>query len=148
MVLAKEMIQSKRAVTKLYASKAHMNSVSLGMKNQLGEFRNTALKSLQRWNYLKFFLVIRYVFNLFIMECLFFCSKLSVKDIYLYVFSCTACSWVPAEEHRSDESHAEPDQSARDPGHHEGAVKGDDEGWLQLPTEVNPVSVNPGFLPK
>lgn len=57
-ILAKEMIQSKRAVTKLYASKAHMNSVSLGMKNQLGEFRNTALGSLQRWNYLKFFLVI------------------------------------------------------------------------------------------
>ncbi|KAA8582207.1 hypothetical protein FQN60_008947 [Etheostoma spectabile] len=37
-VLAKEMIQSKRAVTKLYASKAHMNSVQLSMKNQLCEF--------------------------------------------------------------------------------------------------------------
>lgn len=37
-VLAKEMIQSKRAVTKLYASKAQMNSVLLSMKNQLGEF--------------------------------------------------------------------------------------------------------------
>lgn len=37
-VLAKEMIQSKRAVTKLYASKAHMNSVLLSMKNQLGEY--------------------------------------------------------------------------------------------------------------
>lgn len=37
MILAKEMIQSKRAVTKLYASKAHMNSVTLGMRNQLGE---------------------------------------------------------------------------------------------------------------
>lgn len=58
-VLAKEMIQSKRAVTKLYSSKAHMNSVSLGMKNQLGEFRNAALGSLQTWNYLKYFFVIR-----------------------------------------------------------------------------------------
>ncbi|KAG7238519.1 hypothetical protein INR49_030792 [Caranx melampygus] len=34
-ILAKEMIQSKRAVTKLYASKAQMNSVLLSMKNQL-----------------------------------------------------------------------------------------------------------------
>ncbi|KAF1374871.1 charged multivesicular body protein 3 [Sander lucioperca] len=38
-VLAKEMIQSKRAVTKLYASKAHMNSVQLSMKNQLSVLR-------------------------------------------------------------------------------------------------------------
>lgn len=37
-ILAKEMIQSKRAVTKLYASKAQMNSVLLSMKNQLGEW--------------------------------------------------------------------------------------------------------------
>lgn len=40
MVLAKEMVQSKRAVSKLYASKAHMNSVILGMRNQLGECRS------------------------------------------------------------------------------------------------------------
>ncbi|KAK2826066.1 hypothetical protein Q5P01_020280 [Channa striata] len=38
-VLAKEMIQSKRAITKLYASKAHMNSVVLSMKNQLAVLR-------------------------------------------------------------------------------------------------------------
>ncbi|XP_031703554.1 charged multivesicular body protein 3 [Anarrhichthys ocellatus] len=38
-VLAKEMIQSKRAVTKLYASKAQMNSVQLSMKNQLALVR-------------------------------------------------------------------------------------------------------------
>lgn len=36
-VLAKEMIQSKRAVSKLYATKAHMNSVMLGMRNQCGK---------------------------------------------------------------------------------------------------------------
>lgn len=41
-VLAKEMIQSKRAVNKLYATKAHMNSVMLGMKNQCGEFGSVA----------------------------------------------------------------------------------------------------------
>ncbi|XP_029972770.1 charged multivesicular body protein 3 [Salarias fasciatus] len=34
LVLAKELIQSRRAVTKLYSSKAQMNSVILGMKNQ------------------------------------------------------------------------------------------------------------------
>ncbi|XP_056281495.1 charged multivesicular body protein 3 [Pseudoliparis swirei] len=38
-ILAKEMIQSKRAVTKLYASKAQMNSVQLSMKNQLALVR-------------------------------------------------------------------------------------------------------------
>lgn len=38
-ILAKEMIQSKRAVTKLYASKAQMNSVQLSMKNQLALLR-------------------------------------------------------------------------------------------------------------
>lgn len=41
-VLAKEVVQSKRAVSKLYASKAHMNSVILGMRNQLGECRSIA----------------------------------------------------------------------------------------------------------
>lgn len=40
-VLAKEVIQSKRAVTKLHASKAQMNSVVLSMKNQLGECGST-----------------------------------------------------------------------------------------------------------
>ncbi|KAM8736780.1 charged multivesicular body protein 3 [Acanthopagrus schlegelii] len=38
-VLAKEMIQSKRAITKLYASKAHMNSALLSMKNQAAVVR-------------------------------------------------------------------------------------------------------------
>ncbi|XP_030641769.1 charged multivesicular body protein 3 isoform X1 [Chanos chanos] len=38
-VLAKEMIQSKKAVSKLYASKAQMNSVLLSMKNQLAVVR-------------------------------------------------------------------------------------------------------------
>lgn len=42
-ILAKEMIQSKRAVSKLYASKAQMNSVLLSMKNQLGEYGSAVL---------------------------------------------------------------------------------------------------------
>lgn len=37
-ILAKEMIQSKKAVNKLYASKAQMNSVLLSMKNQLCKY--------------------------------------------------------------------------------------------------------------
>lgn len=36
-ILAKELIRSRKAVSKLYASKAHMNSVLMGMKNQLGK---------------------------------------------------------------------------------------------------------------
>lgn len=39
-VLAKEMIQSKRAVSKLYATKAHMNSAMLGMRNQCGKLEH------------------------------------------------------------------------------------------------------------
>ena len=35
-ILAKEMVQSHRAVNKLYASKAHLNSVSMQMDHQLG----------------------------------------------------------------------------------------------------------------
>ncbi|XP_036407867.1 charged multivesicular body protein 3 [Megalops cyprinoides] len=38
-VLAREMIQSRRAVSKLHTSKAHMNSVLLSMKNQLSVLR-------------------------------------------------------------------------------------------------------------
>ncbi|XP_053560254.1 E3 ubiquitin-protein ligase RNF103 isoform X2 [Bombina bombina] len=38
-ILAKEVIQSKKAVNKLYASKAHMNSVLMSMKNQLAVLR-------------------------------------------------------------------------------------------------------------
>jgi charged multivesicular body protein 3 len=34
-VLTKEMIWSRKAVSKLYTSKAHMNSMLMGMKNQL-----------------------------------------------------------------------------------------------------------------
>lgn len=34
-ILAKEVVQSNRAISKLYASKAHMNSVLMSMKNQL-----------------------------------------------------------------------------------------------------------------
>ncbi|KAJ8372363.1 hypothetical protein AAFF_G00289960 [Aldrovandia affinis] len=45
-VLAKEMVQSKRAVNKLHTSKAHMNSVLLSMKNQLAVLRVAG--SLQR----------------------------------------------------------------------------------------------------
>ena len=52
MILAKEMIQSKRAVTKLYASKAHMNSVLLSMKNQLGELGRTSTGALDRTTYI------------------------------------------------------------------------------------------------
>lgn len=47
-ILAKEMIQSKRAVSKLYASKAQMNSVLLSMKNQLGECRS-AILAIRYW---------------------------------------------------------------------------------------------------
>lgn len=37
-ILAKEIIRSRKAVNRLYASKAHLNSVSMSMKNQLGKY--------------------------------------------------------------------------------------------------------------
>ena len=36
-ILAKEIIRSRKAVNKIYASKAQLNSVEMSMKNQLGE---------------------------------------------------------------------------------------------------------------
>ena len=36
-ILAKELVQSRKAVGKLYASKAHMNSVMMSMQQQLCE---------------------------------------------------------------------------------------------------------------
>ncbi|GAB1605884.1 charged multivesicular body protein 3-like isoform X1 [Argonauta hians] len=38
-VLAKELVHSKKAINKLYAAKAHLNSVQLNMKQQLGKLR-------------------------------------------------------------------------------------------------------------
>ena len=35
-ILAKELVQSRKAVSKLYASKAQMNSVVMSMQQQLG----------------------------------------------------------------------------------------------------------------
>ena len=35
-ILAKEMVRSKKAISKIHASKAHINSISMQMKNQLG----------------------------------------------------------------------------------------------------------------
>lgn len=38
-ILAKEVIRSRKAVNKIYASKAQLNSVEMSMKNQLGMFQ-------------------------------------------------------------------------------------------------------------
>lgn len=35
-ILAKEILHARKAITKIYTSKAHINSVQLQMKNQLG----------------------------------------------------------------------------------------------------------------
>lgn len=35
-ILAKEIVQSRKAQNKIHAAKAHMNSVQMQMKNQLG----------------------------------------------------------------------------------------------------------------
>lgn len=38
-VLAKEVIRARKAITKIHTSKAHLNSIQLQMKNQLGKMR-------------------------------------------------------------------------------------------------------------
>lgn len=81
-VLAKEMIQSKRAVTKLYASKAHMNSIQLSMKNQLCEFLCCC------------------TIGVITVSCRYrFCLAYRVKCLYVHVYSVTACRRIPSEEH-------------------------------------------------
>lgn len=35
-ILAKEVLRARKAVNKIYTSKAHLNSVQMQMKNQLG----------------------------------------------------------------------------------------------------------------
>ena len=37
-ILAKEVLNSRKAQNKLHAAKAHMNSVQMQMKNQLGQY--------------------------------------------------------------------------------------------------------------
>lgn len=37
-MLAKEIITSRKAITRIYTSKAHLNSVQCQMKGQLGEW--------------------------------------------------------------------------------------------------------------
>ena len=61
------------------------------------------------------------------------------RKCIFWISSSTACRWGPAEEHRGHESNAESRQSPRDPGHNEGAVKGDDEGRQQHPTYIDHV---------
>lgn len=36
-ILAKEVLRARKAITKLQTSKAHLNSIQLQMKNQLGK---------------------------------------------------------------------------------------------------------------
>lgn len=36
-ILAKEVIRARKTVTKIYVSKAHLNSIQMQMKNQLGK---------------------------------------------------------------------------------------------------------------
>lgn len=55
--------------------------------------------------------------------------------------SFTACSRVSSAEHRGHESHAEPGESPRNPGHHERAVKGDDEGQQQHPENKDAIFI-------
>lgn len=57
----------------------------------------------------------------------FFGSALSVTGDGFVFPSCSAPRRFPAKEHRSDESHAEPDKSAGDPVHHEGVIKRNDK---------------------
>jgi charged multivesicular body protein 3 len=43
-ILAKEVIRARKAITKIHISKAHLNSIQLQMKNQLGEERSLLLQ--------------------------------------------------------------------------------------------------------
>lgn len=40
MILAKEILRARKAINRIHTSKAHMNSIQMQMKNQLGVFSN------------------------------------------------------------------------------------------------------------
>lgn len=42
-ILAKEVVRARKAITKIHTSKAHLNSIQLQMKNQLGKNRSLLL---------------------------------------------------------------------------------------------------------
>lgn len=44
-ILAKEVLRARKAITKIYTSKAHLNSVQMQMKNQLGTYKNLSVLS-------------------------------------------------------------------------------------------------------
>ena len=44
-VLAKEIVNARKAVNRLHASKAHLNSVQLSMKQQLGEDEKLSIQA-------------------------------------------------------------------------------------------------------
>ena len=95
-ILAKELIQSRKAVGKLYASKAHMNSVVMSMQHQLCE--NVVPLSL----------------NAHLLSHFLSCSSHD-EDGGGY-----------REEYRGHEGHAEPHSCARDIADHDGTLQGDD----------------------
>ncbi len=45
LILAKEILHARKAISKIYTSKAHINSISMQMKNQLGIHINLRLKT-------------------------------------------------------------------------------------------------------
>ena len=97
-ILAKELIQSRKAVGKLYASKAHMNSVVMSMQHQLCE--NGVPLSL----------------NIHLLSHFFSCSS-HVEDGRGY-----------REEYRGHEGYAASHSCSRDIANHDGTLQGDDEG--------------------
>lgn len=47
MILAKEVLRARKAISKIYTSKAHINSISMQMKNQLGISSRTVILKVQ-----------------------------------------------------------------------------------------------------
>lgn len=66
-----------------------------------------------------------------------------MKFLLPFLFSGFACGWFPAEEHRSDEGHAESCEDPRNPGHDAGALQRDDEGDLGLTLHPIPNNQEP-----
>lgn len=51
-VLAKEVVNSRKAQNKLHAAKAHMSSVQMQMKNQLGTIKLLTLNNVNVYQYM------------------------------------------------------------------------------------------------
>ena len=106
-ILAKEILHSRKAISKIHTSKAHINSISMQMKNQLGISH----------------------FNIFSLLQLI----LILLPVFFFLLSYSAHCWLFAKIHRRDEGNAATYKDPRNFCHNERSLQRNDEGNGNIP---------------